>query len=132
MYLMIVATVALAVSITIAKLDPNDFKGDFYWSKTAHQLDETFTMDRADGGLEVWYNNNDKPYYRAIFKEGNEFASQLGVDMDQDGEMDFTIMDMDGDGALDFNMLFCHENCDEVMRRAKLLFEDKLTLEKAI
>lgn len=132
MYFMIVATVALSVAITIAKLDPNEFYGDFYWSRSDHQLEESGYIQREDGAVEVWYNNNDKPYYRAIFKEGEECAVQLGVDMDQDGTMDFTVMDGDNDGALDFDLIFCHENCDDVMRRAKMLFEGKLILEKSI
>lgn len=137
MYFMIIATVALAVAIAIAKLPPTEQpEGTFHWSRIENQINETNAIEKLgnEGQLvtEVFYNNLDKPFYRAMFEAESDNAFQLGVDMDQDGVIDFTIIDMDGDGNLDFNVIFCHENCEEVTRRALALFNGTLTLEKTI
>jgi len=136
MYFMICAIVGLSIAITIANIPPKEPDGAFCWNRIDHQLDETMAIEREGNSdklvTEVFYNNLDKPFYRAMFEEGSDNACQLGVDMDQDGVMDFTVMDMNGDGYLEFNMIFCHENCEEVKRRALELFNGTLTLEKTI
>lgn len=133
MHLMIIAIVGLSIAITIANMPPREQpEGTFSWSRTEHQLDETNSFERENNIIEVFYNQESKPYFRAMYKDGSDYAFQLGVDMDQDHIIDFTIMDCDGDHLLDFDMIFCHENCDEAMRRALLLFQGKLILEKTI
>lgn len=133
MYFMIVATVAMAVAITVAKMPPfPEPEGTFMWNRLDHQVEETNTIEHVNGTTEVFYNDNNKPFFRAIYKDGSHYAFQLGVDMDQNGVIDFTILDVDGDHYLDFDMILCHENCEEVLRRALLLFQGKLILEKTI
>ena len=131
--MVIVACVALAVSIAIANIKPAQPEGTYEWIRYDHYLDETVVKD-TEIGIEVGYFQSDKPFYFAKFKsyDLDEPAYQLGIDMDQDMKVDFTIMDFDGDGYLDFDMIFCHENCEETIRRAFLLFLGELRLEKTI
>ena len=130
---MVMACIALATMIVLASMPtfPQP-EGTFSWSRTEHQLDETNIEVKPDGIIEVSYDKLEKPFYRALFKSGEEFAFQLGVDMDQDRIIDFTILDYDSDHYIDFNMILCHENCEETIRSALLLFSGKLILEKGI
>lgn len=131
MYGMVMACIGMAIAITLAKMPPiPQPENTLRWGYSEHSIDQTHEQEKENGSLEVYYDQIDKPFYRAMYKRGSEYAYQLGVDMDQDHIIDFTVTDFDGDGYLDFNLIFCHENDEETIRRALLLFKGELKLEK--
>jgi hypothetical protein len=120
-YALVIGCIIYITVTTNYAMDIDGFKFnrvDNMPKETYHKL----TDENKDGIYEtviVVYIRNDEPSIVARFwaDEPRGDAYWLGVDLDNNDSIDFTIFDADGDGYLNTDTINCLENCASLKQK---------------